>query len=48
VSGRKPAARTPGERQSQFGIKPFKAFMGALKVRDDVEVELEVPLPSGG
>lgn len=34
--------------QSQFGIKPFKAFMGALKVRDDVEVELEVPIPSGG
>ena len=31
--------------QSQFGIKPFKAFMGALKVRDDVEVELEVPIP---
>ena len=34
--------------QSDFGIKPFKAFMGALKVRDDVEVELEVPLPTGG
>jgi polyisoprenoid-binding protein YceI len=34
--------------QSDFGIKPFKAFMGALKVRDDVEVELEVPLPAGG
>ncbi len=34
--------------QTEFGIKPFKAFMGALKVRDDVEVELEVSLPSGG
>jgi polyisoprenoid-binding protein YceI len=34
--------------QTEFGIKPFKAFMGALKVRDDVEVELEVPLPAGG
>ncbi|MGH8976087.1 MAG: YceI family protein [Acidimicrobiia bacterium] len=34
--------------QTDFGIKPFKAFMGALKVRDDVEVQLEVPLPSEG
>jgi polyisoprenoid-binding protein YceI len=34
--------------QTEFGIKPFKAFMGALKVRDDVEVELEVSLPAGG
>ncbi len=34
--------------QSEFGIKPFKAFMGALKVRDDVDVELEVSLPAGG
>jgi polyisoprenoid-binding protein YceI len=34
--------------QSEFGIKPFKAFMGALKVRDDVDVELEVPLPTAG
>ena len=33
--------------QSEFGIKPFRAFMGALKVRDDVEVELEVSLPAG-
>jgi polyisoprenoid-binding protein YceI len=34
--------------QTEFGIKPFKAFMGALKVRDDVQVELELPLPAGG
>ena len=33
--------------QSDYGIKPFKAFMGALKVRDDVEVELDVVLPAG-
>ena len=33
--------------QTEFGIKPFKAFMGALKVRDDVDVELEVPVPAG-
>ena len=25
--------------QSEFGIKPFKALMGALKVRDQVDVE---------
>jgi len=34
--------------QSQWGIKPFSAMMGALKVRDAVEVILEVPIPTGG
>jgi polyisoprenoid-binding protein YceI len=33
--------------QSEFGIKPYRAFMGALKVRDDLEVVLDVRLPSG-
>jgi len=32
--------------QSNWGIKPFKAFMGALKVRDAVDVVIEVPLPA--
>jgi polyisoprenoid-binding protein YceI len=32
--------------QSRWGIKPFSAFMGALKVRDAVDVILDVPLPS--
>jgi polyisoprenoid-binding protein YceI len=32
--------------QSEWGIKPYRAFMGALKVRDSVEVVLEVPLPT--
>jgi polyisoprenoid-binding protein YceI len=32
--------------QSNFGVKPFSAMMGALKVKDEVEVELEVKLPS--
>jgi polyisoprenoid-binding protein YceI len=32
--------------QSQWGIKPYRAFMGALKVRDDVEVVLDANLPS--
>lgn len=33
--------------QSEFGIKPFSAMMGALKVKDEVEVNLDVALPSG-
>jgi polyisoprenoid-binding protein YceI len=32
--------------QSQWGIKPYRAFMGALKVRDEVEVVLEANLAS--
>jgi polyisoprenoid-binding protein YceI len=32
--------------QSSWGIKPFSAMMGALKVKDSVEIELEVPLPA--
>lgn len=31
--------------QSQFGIKPFTGLMGALKVRDDVEIHVEVTVP---
>jgi polyisoprenoid-binding protein YceI len=34
-------------RQTDFGIKPFTAMLGALKVKDDVEVDLDVRLPSG-
>ncbi len=30
--------------QSAHGIKPYSGFLGALKVRDDVEVEIEVDL----
>jgi polyisoprenoid-binding protein YceI len=32
--------------QSNFGVKPFSAMMGALKVKDEVEVDLDVKLPS--
>jgi polyisoprenoid-binding protein YceI len=32
--------------QKDFGIKPFSAMMGAIKLRDDVEFELTVELPS--
>jgi polyisoprenoid-binding protein YceI len=28
--------------QSAYGIKPYTAFLGALKVRDDVNVEIDV------
>jgi polyisoprenoid-binding protein YceI len=30
--------------QSEWGIKPYRAFMGALKVRDAVEIVVDVPL----
>jgi len=30
--------------QSAHGLKPYSAFLGALKVRDDVEVEVEAAL----
>jgi polyisoprenoid-binding protein YceI len=31
--------------QSEWGIKPYRAFMGALKVRDTVEIVLDARLP---
>ena len=33
--------------QSQWGIKPYRGLMGALKVRDDVEVVLDAPVATG-
>ena len=33
--------------QSDYGIKQFKALMGALKVSDSVEVQIEAKLPTG-
>ena len=33
--------------QSDYGIKQFKALMGALKVSDTVEVQIEAKLPTG-
>jgi polyisoprenoid-binding protein YceI len=32
--------------QSEWGIKPYRAFMGALKVRDSVEIVLDARLPT--
>lgn len=35
--------------QSRWGIKPYTAFLGALKLRDEVEIELDATLtPSEG
>jgi polyisoprenoid-binding protein YceI len=34
-------------RQTDFGMKPFSAMLGALKVADAVDIELDVRLPSG-
>jgi polyisoprenoid-binding protein YceI len=33
-------------RQSDWGIKPYRGLMGALKVRDEVEVEIHTALES--
>jgi polyisoprenoid-binding protein YceI len=33
--------------QSDFGIKPYRGLMGALKVRDELEVAIEAPLADG-
>jgi polyisoprenoid-binding protein YceI len=30
--------------QREFGIKPYSAMMGALKVRDDIEIVVDAPL----
>jgi polyisoprenoid-binding protein YceI len=32
--------------QSQFGIKPYSAFFGALKLADEVEISFELGVPS--
>jgi hypothetical protein len=32
-------------RQTQWGIKPYTALLGALKVADDVRVEIDARLP---
>jgi len=44
VSGDGRVAGTLPVTQSEWGIKPYKAFMGALRVRDTVEIVLDVRL----
>ena len=34
--------------QSKWGIKPYSAFFGALRLRDEVEVEFDVALAPAG
>ena len=45
VNGSQVTAKT-SISQKDFGIKPFSAMMGAIKLRDDVDFELTVDLPS--
>ena len=45
VNGSQVTAKT-SISQKDFGIKPFSAMMGAIKLRDDVQFELTVTLPS--
>jgi hypothetical protein len=33
--------------QTEWGIKPYRGLMGALKVRDEVEIAVEARLPVG-
>ena len=33
--------------QSAWGIKPYRGLMGALKVRDELEIAIEAPLAAG-
>ena len=44
VNGTQVTARTKIS-QKDFGIKPFSAMMGAIKLRDDVDFELTLDLP---
>lgn len=32
--------------QTEFGIKPYSGFFGALKVRDEVDVRFEIEVPA--
>ena len=50
VEGQLAAGRARGSTvilQSQWGIRPYSAFLGALKLRDEVEVKFDIDLTSG-
>jgi polyisoprenoid-binding protein YceI len=34
-------------RQTDFGVKPYSGLLGALKVADPVDIEVDVRLPNG-
>jgi YceI-like domain len=40
------ATATVTIRQTEWGIKPYRGLMGALKVRDELEVVLDASLPT--
>ncbi|MDQ1358338.1 MAG: hypothetical protein QOJ52_274 [Acidimicrobiaceae bacterium] len=40
------ATGTTSFKQTQFGVKPFSAMMGALKVKDNVDITIDVQLPT--
>jgi polyisoprenoid-binding protein YceI len=47
VEGRVDAGRAVGSAvvvQTRWGIKPYSAFLGALKLRDEVEVQFDIGL----
>jgi polyisoprenoid-binding protein YceI len=45
IDGRGAISGTIPLTQSSWGIKPYRGLMGALKVRDEVEVVIEADLP---
>jgi len=50
VQGRVDAGRATGSAvvvQTRWGIKPYSAFLGALKLRDEVEVRFDIGLTPG-
>jgi polyisoprenoid-binding protein YceI len=50
VEGQLAGARARGSAvimQSRWGIRPYTAFLGALKLRDEVEIQFDVGLTSG-
>lgn len=51
VAGRLTDGRARGSAtvtQSQWGIRPYTAFFGALKLRDEVAVEFDIVLAAAG
>lgn len=50
VEGQLAAGRAHGSAvivQSRWGIRPYSAFLGALKLRDEVEVQFDIDLTPG-
>jgi hypothetical protein len=51
VQGRMTDGRVIGQAtviQSRWGIRPYSAFFGALKLRDEVTVDFDVALTPDG